>query len=287
VPDQQTRLASVRRFQEIYGSEYALARTTREKHQLAQRLLLDAAQVRDDSTDYFALLELCIKIASQSGDVITAFRAAHEMEQSYNCRILRIKLSILTATAGQRLSPDANEVAWETAMGIVDMALQQAHFEQAEKAHAAALAAARRSRDRRRIADTISKGQVLADAKTAHAEVVSILDSIDAGADDPEANLKVGSYYCFVKGQWDKGLVMLARGRDPRLASLAQRELNGPTSPEEQVALADRWWDLAAEVTRFRAAVRSRAVFWYTQAAPALPAGLLRAKVEMRAQQSM
>ena len=68
---------------------------------------------------------------------------------------------------------------------------------------------------------------------------------MEAKPTDPEANLIVGRYKCFVKGDWDTGLLMLALGTDPALATLAVKELEGAKSPDEQVKLGDSWWALA------------------------------------------
>ena len=40
------------------------------------------------------------------------------------------------------------------------------------------------------------------------------IDTLKANPDDPEANLAVEKYTCFTKGDWDKGLPMLAKCSD-------------------------------------------------------------------------
>jgi hypothetical protein len=62
---------------------------------------------------------------------------------------------------------------------------------------------------------------------------------------DPKANSELGTYYCFVKADWEKGLPMLAVGADASLKDLAKRELGGTTSPQEQADLGDSWWTVA------------------------------------------
>ena len=50
---------------------------------------------------------------------------------------------------------------------------------------------------------------------------------------DPQANLVVGRYLCFTKGDWKKGLPLLALGSDETLKGLAEQELEHrlPTQP--------------------------------------------------------
>ena len=78
--------------------------------------------------------------------------------------------------------------------------------------------------------------------------------------DDPDANLIVGKYQCFTKGDWDKGMPMLAKGSDEKWKALAEKDIAGADSANEQVKLGDAWWDVSKE----------RAVYWYRLALPGL-----------------
>jgi hypothetical protein len=76
---------------------------------------------------------------------------------------------------------------------------------------------------------------------------------------------------------------MLARGGDEVLQALAQTELAGAATVQEQLALGDRWWELAEKSEgEDRDAPRLRAGFWYQKAGTGLAAGLARLKVEKR-----
>ncbi len=84
---------------------------------------------------------------------------------------------------------------------------------------------------------------------------------------DPEANLAVGRYYCFRKGDWDKGLPMFAQGSDASLKELAATDMQKPTAPAEQKKLGDGWWDLAgSKVGATWKGSLQRAVYWYRKA---------------------
>ena len=105
---------------------------------------------------------------------------------------------------------------------------------------------------------------------------------LDKKPDDAAANLTVGKYYCFQKGDWEKGLPMLALGQDETLKAVAAQEIAGVTKPDDQVKVGDAWWDLAEkEQGRVQATLRGRANYWYQQALPEL-SGLAKAKLEKR-----
>jgi hypothetical protein len=105
---------------------------------------------------------------------------------------------------------------------------------------------------------------------------------LKARADDPEANFLVGRYECLTKGRWAEGLQHLAAGSDAALAELAKTDLSDPTDPEAQVALADRWWDLADKETgAAKRNLRLHAATWYKKAMPNLKE-LVKMKAERR-----
>jgi hypothetical protein len=100
--------------------------------------------------------------------------------------------------------------------------------------------------------------------------------------DDPEANLAVGKYLCFRKGDWDAGLPLLARGSDQALQDLAHADLARPAAAADRRKAGDGWWDLAAKTPALgKTQLQRRACYWYRQALPGL-AGLTQDKVAER-----
>jgi hypothetical protein len=98
---------------------------------------------------------------------------------------------------------------------------------------------------------------------------------------NPSANTAYGKYLCFVKGDWDSGILMLALGDDPKLKALANNELVELSSrrPED---LGDDWWDLAEQENgAIKSRTQGRAIYWYREALPKL-SGLAKARVEKR-----
>ncbi len=100
---------------------------------------------------------------------------------------------------------------------------------------------------------------------------------------DAAANLALGKYLCFTKGEWNQGFVRLAKGSDPVLANLAIQSLANPVNAAAQEALGDAWWK-AAEAAKGSAKAEFLEMgcgYWYSKALPRL-AGLAKSKVEGR-----
>jgi hypothetical protein len=90
-------------------------------------------------------------------------------------------------------------------------------------------------------------------------KVKSAMKTLEGKPDDPAANLVVGKYLCFTKGDWTAGLPYLSRGSDADFRSLAALEeatLSQPPDTETKVMLGERWWPKS----------RERSLHWYQEA---------------------
>jgi hypothetical protein len=100
---------------------------------------------------------------------------------------------------------------------------------------------------------------------------------------DPDANLILGKYLCFVKNDWDSGLPNLVQGSDPTLQALAQKDLDAQKNAADGMTAANGWWDFSAPAQDGLDAIsgKQRAVHWYQQLSPTLT-GLKQAMARQR-----
>ena len=83
---------------------------------------------------------------------------------------------------------------------------------------------------------------------------------------DSTANFEVGRFRCSVRGDWDGGLPLLARGSNSSWAAVAKRDLAQPTNADERLGLGNNWSVLASnEKGARKLALAQRAVHWYRQ----------------------
>ena len=108
-------------------------------------------------------------------------------------------------------------------------------------------------------------------------------ETLEKSPADPEANLTVGRWLCFYKGDWTTGLPLLAKGSDEKLKALADQEIKAPTEADQQVQIADAWWDLAQkEAGIARDSLHLHAGNIYQAALPNLVSALKKAAIEKR-----
>ncbi len=107
--------------------------------------------------------------------------------------------------------------------------------------------------------------------------------ALAVNADDPESNLTLGRYLCFVRGEWDRGLACLMKGADIGLRDLAKKELEKGPSAEALADLAESWWNLAQKEKNpiHKARYHDRVAQLFEQAL-AEAGGLARVKIEKR-----
>lgn len=284
VPTGATYEIALQNVRDIFHADYASAINGDKKRELAGKLLSESARCKDDAAQYYATLDVCRRIAAEAGDVSLAQQAVAKMEQRFLLDSVRIRTEVVAATAELRLEDSDNDAILHEAMDLIDAAQADDRFDLALQAHQAALAAARRSRNGRLVTMLESRRRELRSAEDAFHQIAQAITVLADTPDDPQANLQVGGYYCFVKARWEDGLPMLAAASDSRLAILARTELESPRDPREQVALADRWWLQSERSPEYQTAIRNRAVFWYQQALPNLDAGHEKIRAEMRSQ---
>jgi hypothetical protein len=196
--------------------------------------------------------------------------------------VLSLKTSVVSIAGTSTDSPGANRLVAENALLLLRDAVDQDRYDIAKSISQKAISAGVKSRDP--VLATQAKRQVSRVAYLAeeYDQANNAAATLRIKPGDKDANLVVGKYFCFVKGNWDQGLPMLLVCSDQELRELADKELGVPDDPIAQVELADAWWALSEnEKTHRRAELQRRAMHWYRAALSRL-SGLVKAKVARR-----
>jgi hypothetical protein len=282
VPDPVVLLFAQRVLREVHEDEYRQAASTEARRKVAERLFATAQSLEDDPAGRYVALQACRKIAIEAGSFKLALSAADALVLAFEVDEVLEKSEVFAGTV--RLSlPDADSEDLLKAAGpLFKTAMQHDQYEAADQILAAALAAARRLKNTRLIGELANVRKDMLAARKAWSDIEHDVEILLADPSHALANQKVGSYYCFIKQRWEDGLPLLARTDNARLADVAMRELHRPQSSDEELALADAWWQLAETENAYRTAMRTRAAYWYQRVLPGLPAGIERIKAETR-----
>jgi hypothetical protein len=251
----------------------------------AQELYDVAAKDGSSPAERYMLLMKGAEIAAAAGDLNLSLQGIDTLDADYDIDVLEAKQKLLDKfiAAGK---PDQVAIAIQTAEQLVDQAVAADRFGIAVVLATSASKAVAKSKipTHKEVEERLSRRRhdihVLEPLYTAAKKAQETLGKTPA---DPEANLTVGRWLCFYKGDWTTGLPLLAKGGDEKLKSLAQQELKAPTDAEQQAHLGDAWWEVAQkEAGTARDSLHRHAGDIYQTASLNLTSALRKAAIEKR-----
>ena len=283
VPDEAEQKKAKALLREVYKDDYNTPKGKRDQwRKFASKLLAQEQRTREDPAGRYVLLIEAAGIAADEADVRTAMRAVDLLERSYQVDALALRVDFIDrANSAGELTMSDNKSIVDTAERLIKEAMSQDNYAAAEALYDAAIAAARRTREKAKLVQVTAHREDLDEAQAAFREVHAAIEKLRSDPDDPDANLDVGKYLCFVKQRWDRGLPHLARGSHVELRGLANLELQANHAPEQMIEIADLWWKLGEKTPKLhRKWLWLRAAYWYREAMPLLPASLLKLHAE-------
>jgi hypothetical protein len=277
IPDEAAQKVASELIAEVYKSDLDAAKTVEQKVELASKILRDGIATTDDPTARYVMLRIARDIAVEQGDLVTALDAIEWIVQGFEADKFELQLDAATAVAKVlRLPADQSSFAF-LLIPVMDTAIDADRYEHAKSLGALALSSARRARDRDRIEEIVTKTKEIDEIASEAVKVQAALDMLAASPSDPEANFAVGKFLCVVKGDWRRGVAMLALGSNEKYRSAARLELEGAP---DALALGDAWWEIADELEgSAKSRTQAHAGQWYRKALPTL-SGLTKVRVE-------
>lgn len=275
IPDEASQAKITALIKELYADDLAKARTDSSvRARLAATFLQEARDTNDNLAGKYVLLRQARDLAGEAGDVPVAFQAIDELSQTFtlsSSAVFQMKVHALARGSSASATPEAYRTIIDSALALLDETVEADDYETSLSLAMTAEAAARKLR----IVSLVSSVRKRADEVRRQQEVFAkwkpFAERLAKNPKDPEANAAVGSYYAFQKGNWEKGLVLLAQGNDKLLRSLAAAELAEPVTGAARVNLAEGWLQAAQRAgDTAKANILLRAYYWYQQAVPDL-----------------
>ncbi len=271
VPDAAAQAAAAKTIQGIYRDDLKRSTSPEQKLDLARKLRTDGRGTADDPAGRYLLLKMARDLAAGAGDLELAGDVLDDMAECYEMDALEAKAELLIASSKSPQHPDDCSAKLNA---LADDAVAADRYDLAKKVITAALTL----KDPALRKQTLIHQKEIAETETEFHKLKPTIDSLNNNADDPASNLAVGKFDCLVKGNFEAGLPLLAKGSDKALADLAKLELANPSDPAEQIKIADGWWDTG------KRAARLHAKGIYETVLPGLN-GITRVKIEKRLQE--
>jgi formylglycine-generating enzyme required for sulfatase activity/serine/threonine protein kinase len=283
VPDDAAQAQARKAADALFKTETEKAKTAADKVTLAKRLLTQALDQTGDTAGQYVLMLRAKDLAATAGDAETAFQVIDQMAETFDVDRFAMKTDILTGWAKEARTPDGRKWVVEQLLALGDEAVDAGNLEAAKELGMLATSKSGGLRDKNLTLKLKAYRQRFIEAGKEIEELQEARAALARDSKDPKASLVLGQYLCFSKGDWEKGLPLLAQGSDETLKGLADRESTSPPmQPKEQVNLGDAWWEIASAHSRSQAsAIKMHAARWYRQAEAAIPPSL-RYNVEKR-----
>jgi len=238
-----------------------------DREALARKLLRSSGEAPEDPAGRFALLRDATELAVQAGSLAVAAEAVVLQAELFQVDPFALKLSALGRIRPLPGTPDSSRALGEAFFRLARGAAEAGDFETAS-------AAASKAEPLAQGAEQV--GQV----RSFRRDAESLRTDSRRAATDPGA---AGRYQCLGRGDWERGLPLLAKGPPSPLRTLAEEDLAGAADAAGQARIADGWFELGSEDKNHLARDRilARACAWYELALTGLE-GPERARVERR-----
>jgi hypothetical protein len=251
IPPADAQAKVVKLIQELYGDELTKAATDPTvKLRLARTLLQEGRDTIDDAAGRYVLLREAHKLAAEAGDVVTALQASEELAQSFAippAELFRVRIATLsTAAAAKQAPPEMYQLVVDSALLLLDETLDADDFAASLALLDAADKAALRLRNVGLLASIRKREEEVRALRKEYARWEPFAEQLKNDPKDADANYEMGYYLALLKGNWDKGLPMLARGKG-QAALAANLELRHLMT-ESLLDAAEHWYKFAVGV---------------------------------------
>jgi hypothetical protein len=282
VPSLDEQAAVLRIINEAY--ELGKERSADEKLKLASDMMTQADRSGEQYVERFALLRKASELASEAGDPAAMLQPVDAMALDFEVDAVKAKAKLLARFAEGALDLARLTAVVEASRDFCVEAIGVDRVDEAVLVAQAVNQATARPAGKTLKKEAADRVNHLAQWQDGHQRAELALKRLADAPDDSVANLVAGRWLCFVRDHWSEGLPYLAIGSDSELGDLASRELGPqPSTPDDQVKLADAWYELAQNRTgEDREGLLRRAGHWYAKAKPALGGGLVLSKVDKR-----
>jgi hypothetical protein len=266
---------------EKFSDQIAAAKTPGRRAAVAWKLLQAAAEETDAAARY-ALLMTVRELGTEGSDLQTAALGIDAIDHYFIIDRWKELMGAAAAISKTMSVPEQRYAMVVTTRRLAEQAMGMDRYDLGRMLAELGVGAAKAATDPMLLKDAEAMLQAVKEMEVAYWEARGGAEVLAKFPEDAAANLKVGRFKCFLKGDWKAGLPLLVKGSDKGLAELAKRDLAGAAAVEERLKIGDGWWELAEGAAGLaKLQMQRRACVFYGAAAPGL-SGLMKARTEKR-----
>lgn len=283
VPSEADRDTARTKVASIFDVEEA--KTADERMTLAKLLLATAPDTKDDPIEQFVLLNMAREIAADAGQIRLAFEAVTQLESLFDFDAAPVRMATFGMAVKAKVSHTQKREVVAVGIEMIDQLIDQDEHVTALKLVTPLLEISRKAGDKQSSDRLLERRKRALDLQSSYAAVTTAVATLEDDPDDAKANLTVGRYQAFIKGDWGTGLTLLAKGDSDPLAAAAIAELGSSEDAERPLTRAEAWWTAAQQETDddVRRQMLNFALMAYVRAEPSL-SGLDKVRAKKQVQ---
>jgi curved DNA-binding protein CbpA len=265
VPSADAQAKAEKGLKDAWKNDYAKGKPE-DRTILAAKFLVPGREDRNDPAAWYTLLREARDLAVEAKRPRLAFEAIADLDKYFVIDAVEMRLKAIGDMT--KAAPDAAVAAcFRATENLAQQAYSEENFDAGKKYLEAVEGPVRQIQGEQILKRLRELKAEQAELAREFESVKTAREKLKAKADDPEANATVGRYLCFTQGDWDRGLLMLAKGSAAGLKESANKDLAQPGDVKGQLAVADAWWNWGTQLRdRGRFICERRARLWYDRA---------------------
>ncbi len=257
------------------------------KARLAQTFLQEGKDTTDLIAGRYQLLVHARELASDAGDGPTALQAIEELAHSFKVPakdVFALKIGALALASKASATPDSYQTVIDSALVLLEDALALDDFPASRQLLDTAEAAGKKLRNVPLVSSIRKRHDEVATLQKEYERWQPFAEKIVQQPDDAKANNEMGKYHALIKGNWERGLPLLAKGSG-RLKELALTDQQDQPGASAALNVGDSWHLVATSLPdNMRSQALLRAYTWYLKALANPDSDVTPADVEKRLQ---
>ena len=286
IPDDDSLTSVEKQVDDLFGEQIEKATTSSAKAAVVDLLLKTAAESNSKPADYFVLLRRAQEISVADGNVSLAMQCVDLFTSRFKSDPLKVRGAVLTKLAKSAKSKKQQRLLVTQCEQPAVLAMNTDKPQLANRFLELGIGAAKQCRDLKAFERLDKRRSGLKLTMKQKDDFEQAMTKLEEDPENVQMNLLAGKYLCFVKGQWQDGMMRMAKSNETWLAQVVELELKTAADQRRRVAVGDAWWSAATTNKENEFVYQGclmRAGSWYKSAAEKESlTGLTKLKVQQR-----
>jgi hypothetical protein len=284
IPDKDQVALAKQKIAEIFADEYESAISIKGYDKYVKlndlsKQIIELQTHASDSAESYAIFEVAIDISRQSCFAVEALEIVTQFENKYEVDGFSIRMQHFEYWHDELPRAVRSSEAIETlyinlaklARPFVDQIVENKKWELAYDFSRLVRRLYLRGGDRDSADKVVKAFPKLEWKRDEERKVNRFLKELAENPEQPDKQLAVGCYFCFVMDQWQQGLLHLKQSNHADLTSCVIKDLESAVATDKLAAnelVGDLWWELANDdaLKQYRNMIYSRAESHYLKA---------------------